>query len=160
MKLSEFPNHEKLNPQKLQVTERPKPCSVKCVVCNSVIILLRLFFILAGISLQLITCFRRDLITTNLIQIPDTDKKQLSCDNKNQIICALMIPDIVIFLLAVWVYAGLRFAHRINQCSLIWLEFKEVSTIMEADTAANLNELVRAVRSKGPATKQNCPQDL
>ena len=58
-----------------------------------------------------------------------------------------MIPDIVIFLLAIWVYVGLKSSHRINQCCS-WLEFKELSTIIEADTAANLNELVQAIKPK------------
>ena len=147
IRAAEHPKQADEEQARIQDEGPPQPCSAKCVVRNLVITSLRLFFILAGISLQLVTCFRRDLVSTDLMQIPDTNTTRLTCDNKNRIICALMIPDIVIFLLAIWLYVGLKFGHRISQCCL-WLEFKEVSTIMEADTAANLNELVRAIEPK------------
>ena len=127
--------------------EQPQRFSATCLLKWLVVTLLRLSFILAGMSLQLMTCFRRDLISNDLEQIPGTNTKRLSCDNKRQIVCGLIFPNIAMFLLALWVYVVLKFGRHINQCCL-WLEWREMSIAMEANTAENLKELVEAIRPK------------
>ena len=133
--------------QAQQAVGQPQRCSATCFLKWLVITLLRFSFILAGMSLQLMTCFRRDPISNDLEQIPGNNTKLLICDNENEISCILFFRDIQILLLAFWIYVVLKFSHHIYKyCS--WLERGEINTIMEANTAANLNELVEAVRPK------------
>ena len=131
--------------QAQQAVGQPQRCSATCFLKWLVITSLRLFFILAGMSLQLITCFRRDLVSSDLLPIPNTtNTKRLSCDKKDEVVLVLLIPDCLILLVAIWVYVGLKFGH---QC-FKWLEWKELSTVTKADTAKILNNLVEAVKSK------------
>ena len=133
--------------QAQQAVGQPQRRSATCFLKWLVITLLRFSFILAGMSLQLMTCFRRDLISNDLEQIPGNNTKLLICDNEDQISCVLIVRDIQILLLAFWIYVVLKFSHHSNKhCS--WLERREINTTMEANTAANLNKLVEVVRPK------------
>ena len=121
-----------------------------CLTQNYWIVItpLRLIFILSGMVFQLMTCFRRDRISTDLVQIANTTTKQLSCDKKNEILGGLLLPDLVIFLLACWVYFVLKFGYRNRECLQKCLGWEEMSAVLEADGAENLDELVKAVKSK------------
>ena len=74
--------------------------------------------------------------------------KQLSCDKKYDILGGLLLPDLVIFLLACWVYFALKFGYHCRKCLRKCLGWEELNVVLEADGAKNLNELVRAVKSK------------
>ena len=127
-------------PQEKQQQPSSTRCSIKWIIWTS----LRLLFIIGGIALQVTTCFRRDLVSTDLAQIPNTNTKRLSCDKRNEVICAFLIPDCVVFLVALWVYVGLKFGYECCK----WLGWKELSTVTKADTAVILNKLVEAVKFK------------
>ena len=146
------PNHDK--PE----SEQPNiPRCYRCLtkrLCRligwSFLIIVRLLLAFTGIFFQFITCFRRDRISTDLTPItPSTTTnetiKLLNCTERDEIICALLIPDIVIVLLALWVYIGLRFANKIRPgcCGC-----KELNVVIMADTADKLNELVLMIKPK------------
>ena len=109
---------------------------------------LRFILILSGMVLQLMTCFRRDRISTDLVQIANTTTKQLNCNKKNEIIGGLLLPDLVIFLLACWVYFVFKFGYQYRKCLRKCLGWDELNVVLEADGAKNLNELFQAVKSK------------
>ena len=131
---------------------KPKPQSCKCskecftklIVC-SIIVFFRLLFVAIGLFVQFITCFRRDRISTDLTLIPNTTTKRLTCDEKGDIICGLLIPDMVIFLLAIWVYFGLKFGNEYFRGCFGW---KELNVVVRVDSAENLNELAIAIDRK------------
>ena len=108
------------------------------------VILLRLSFIMSGLVAQLMTCFRRDWINTNFttVSIHNASEEKLSCNNKTEVVTGLFIPDVVIILLAFWVFYGLKFGGRYC-CG-----WKELKAVMRADTADSLNILVQAARDK------------
>ena len=108
---------------------------------------LRFILILSGMVLQLMTCFRRDRISTDLVQI-DNITKQLNCNKKNEIIGGLLLPDLVIFLLACWVYFVFKFGYQYRRCLRKCLGWDKLNVVLEADGARNLNELVQSVKSK------------
>ena len=147
------PNHD-------DKPESEQPNIPKCYRCStkrlcrligwSLLTTVRLLLVLTGIVFQFITCFRRDRISTDLTPItPSTTTnettKLLSCTERDEIICALLIPDIVIFLLALWVYFGLKF---VNQFSPRCCGCKELNVVIMADTADKLNELVLTIKPK------------
>lgn len=121
-----------------------------CLTHNYWIVItpLRLVFILSGMIFQLMTCFRRDRISTDLVQIDNSTTKRLSCDNTNEILGGLILPDLVVFLLACWVYFGLKFGYQCRECLQKCLGWEEMSAVFKADTAEILNKLVEAVKSK------------
>ena len=123
-----------------------KPSSTKCSIMWTIWTLLRLTFIAGGLALQVITCFRRDLISTDLVPIPNTNTTRLICDKRNEVIRGLLIPAFVVFLVAFWVYVVLKFSYKRKCCK--WLGWKELTTATKADTAATLNKLVNAVQSE------------
>ena len=127
-------------------------CSTLWPALWFVINLLRLLFIIAGTAVQLMTCFRRDMINTDLTPIANTSTKLLKCDDKREIICGLLIPDSVIILVAIWVYFGLNFRHQCYTCCTRscrkCCKWKELKTAMKADTAERLNALVKDIKSK------------
>ena len=134
---TETARHTQENPE--------EPSSTKCSIKWTTWTFLRLLFITGGMALQMITCFRRDLVSNDLVQMPNTtNTKRLSCDKKTEVVCAFLIPDCVIFLMALWVYVGLKFGYECCK----WLGWKELSTVTKADTAAILNKLVEAVQFK------------
>ena len=108
------------------------------------VVLFRLSFILCALVAQLMTCFRRDWINTNFttVLIHNAPEEKLSCNDKVEVVTGLFIPDIVIILLAFWVYYGLKFGGRYC-CG-----WKELKAVMRADTADSLNILVQAARDK------------
>jgi len=71
---------------------------------------LLLLFLIVGFVAQLMTCFRRDspaITKKNLTSSENsstTKRLIMSCDEDNQIIGGILIPDAIILLLAVWVY--------------------------------------------------------
>ena len=85
-------------------------CSIEWLLLWSAIILFRLSFIVIAVITQLMTCFHRDRISTNftVVQIHNISMKKLNCDERSEVICGLLIPDMVIVLLAFWVYFGLK----------------------------------------------------
>ena len=121
-----------------------------------VIMLLRVFFIMGGTFVQLMTCFRRDWISIRVAN--DTSEKLLRCDDESEIFSSLLIPDAVVVLVAIWVYIGLRFGPQCysssgpQRNSGLWCsrycKWKELNTAMKADTAKRLNKLVQAVKSE------------
>ena len=127
--------------------ERPRRCTTSStlwLMLALVIAFARLLFITVGASVQLMTCFRRDTINTDLIPIANSSMKLLKCDDKREIICGLLIPDGVIILVAIWVYFGLKFGG--HQCT--FCEWEELKAAMKADTAERLNALVADVKTK------------
>ena len=119
--------------------------STKVLIACSVLILLRLSLVTTGIVAQFMTCFRRDRISTDLTLIPNTttnSTKLLDCRKKSEIIGGLIIPDIVIFFLAFWVYFGLKFGSQYCSGCFGW---KELNVVMRADSARTLNKLVQAI---------------
>ena len=83
--------------------ERPATSKRSCrnSILWSTIILLRLSLVTTGLVVQLLTCFRRDRISTDLTPMgPNNTTQLLSCTEKDDVICALLIPDLIIFLLA------------------------------------------------------------
>ena len=144
------PNHDDKPESEQPNIPKCYRCSTKCLcrlVGWSLLTIVRLLLVLTGIVFQFITCFRRDRISTDLTPItPSTTTnetiKLLNCTERDEIICALLIPDIVIVLLALWVYIGLRFANEIcpGCCGC-----KELNVVIMADTADKLNELVLAI---------------
>ena len=110
--------------------------------------LFRIAIIVYALVAQLMTCFRRDRISTNTtaVIINDTSNMtKLNCDDQTEIVVSILIPDIVIVLLAVWVYFGLEFGKK---CYCRCCGWKELNVVMKADTAKNLNKLVQAARDK------------
>jgi len=76
----------------------------------------------------------------------------MSCDKDEQIVHGTLIPDAVVLLLAFWVYCVLKLS---DLCHLECYEkcckcfgWKELNTVLKADTAKSLNELVKKVQSK------------
>ena len=143
-------------PDKIPQESIPKPqkhphtysCSLvsfaKAVGLFIFVIIFRLSFIIGAIFTQLMTCFRRDWISTNFT----TDlnyTKTLSCDDKVEVICGLLIPDTVIVFLAFWVYFGLKYGSQYCCGCCGW---KELNVVMRADTAEILNILVQAAKDK------------
>ena len=132
--------------------DKPKPqscncskeCFTKLMVC-SIIVFFRLLIVATGLFVQFITCFRRDRISTHLTLIPNTTTKRLTCDEKGDIICGLLIPDMVIFLLAIWVYFGLKFGNEYFRGCFGW---KELNVVMRVDSADKLNKLANAIDHK------------
>ena len=115
--------------------------------------LFRIAIIVYALVAQLMTCFRRDRISTNTtaVIIYDTSNgsminfTELNCDDKTEMVGSILIPGIVIVLLAVWVYFGLNFG---NKCYCRCCGWKELNVVMKAETAKNLNNLVQAARDK------------
>ena len=111
-----------------------------------VIMTLRVSVITIGLAVQLMICFRRDRISTDLTPMgPNSTRQLLRCTEKDEVICALLIPDLVIFLLAFWVYFALKFANQVCHDCFGWMELR---VVIKADTAENLNELVLAITKK------------
>ena len=105
--------------------------------------MLRLSVITSGLVVQLMTCFRRDRISRDLTPMgPNTTTQLLRCTEKDEVICALLIPDLVIFLLAFWVYFALKFSNQICRNCFGW---RELRVVIKANTADKLNELVLAI---------------
>ena len=73
--------------------------------------LLGILLVVVGFIFQLLTCFRRDRISTNLTNTTKNER-QLSCNDRSEIICGLFIPNVVVVLLACWVYLGLKFGNN------------------------------------------------
>ena len=107
----------------------------EAVIMVIFVLLFRLSFILCALVAQLMTCFRRDWINTNFttVSIHNAPEEKLSCNDKVEVVTGLFIPDIVIILLAFWVYYGLKFG---GQYCCGW---KELKAVMRADTADSLN---------------------
>ena len=115
-------------------------------------LLFRLSLIAAGAVFQIITCFRRDRISTDFTPIPNTTNTtmMLSCNERSEIICGLLIPNTVILLLACWVYLGLKLG---NQYCLRCCGWKELAVVLEIDSAKYLNKLVVAIKPTDKLTK-------
>ena len=120
-------------------------CSIEWLLLWPAVILFRLSFIIIAVVTQLMTCFRRDSISTNFTMVQNTSLKKLTCNEKSEVICSLLIPDMVIVLLAFWVYFGLKFGSQYCRGCFGW---KELNSVMKADTTGSLNTLVIAVRPK------------
>ena len=122
-------------------------CSIEWLLLWPAIILFRLSFIIIAVVTQLMTCFRRDRISTNftMVLIHNTSLKKLTCNEKSEVISSLLIPDMVIVLLAFWVYFGLKFGSQYCRGCFGW---KELNSVMKADTTGSLNTLVIAARPK------------
>ena len=134
----------KKDKRELQSCKCSKECFTELTVCY-IIVFFRLLFVATGLFVQFITCFRRDRISTDLKLIPNTNTKRLTCDEKGDIICGLLIPDMVIFLLAIWVYFGLKFGNEYFRECFGW---KELNVVVKVDSAKNLNNLAKAVDRK------------
>ena len=147
-----IPQEAILKPQKCPRTNSCSLASLtKAVALFILVIIFRLTFIIGAIFTQLMTCFRRDWINTNFTKsLTNNNKKMLSCDDKVEVICGLLIPDIVIVLLAFWVYFGLRYGSKYCCGCCGW---KELNVVMRADTAESLNILVQAAKDK---LKKSC----
>lgn len=117
-------------------------CTPDCkdILCISWLII-RFLGLVIAITFQLLICFRRDRVSIDLVEIDNTSIKRLSCDKTNEVVCGILIPDIVAFLLAVWVYIGLKFWDEILKCCGCICSEKS-NTIIKADTAERLNKLV------------------
>ena len=76
---------------------------------------------------------------------PNSTTQLLRCTEKDEVICALLIPDLVIFLLAFWVYFALKFANQIFRECFGW---EKLNVIIKVDAADNLNKLVMAIKPK------------
>ena len=126
---------------------RSSACLAVKIFLWCISILFRLSLIVSALFAQFVTCFRRDRISTNatVVTFNNASKIRLSCDEKAEIILSLLIPDILIVLLAVWVYFGLKFG--INYCCEC-CGWEGLKVVMKADRAENLNELVQATREK------------
>ena len=127
-------------------TCRPQRCLRKYIKWI-MITFLRFILILGGMVLQLMTCFRRDRISTDLVQI-DNSTRQLSCNKKNEILGGLLLPDLVIFILACWVYLVLKFGYTCRKCLRKCLGWDELNVVLKADGFKKLNKLVKTVKSK------------
>ena len=103
--------------------------------------------VLVGFIFQLMTCFRRDRINTNLTPIQNSNHtKELSCNDRSEVVCGLLIPNTVVVLLAVWVYFTLKLGDQCND----WCRccgWKELSSVVKADSEQYLKNLVAIVRS-------------
>ena len=111
--------------------------------------IIRLSFISIALFAQLMTCFRRDWITTNFTSVSfhNTSKDKLLCNDEVEVITGLLIPDIVVVLLAFWLYFCLKFGSKYySSCKCCGC--KELKTVMKADTAKSLNKLVTAAKDK------------
>ena len=75
----------------------------------------------------------------------NTTTQLLDCSTKSEIIGGLIIPDIVILLLAFWVYFGLKFGSQYCRGCFGW---KEAYVVVRADSAKILNKLVEAIDHK------------
>ena len=113
------------------------------------VMLFQLSIVIVGLSAQLMTCFRRDWISTNLstVLFHETHKEILRCDDKVEVITGLVIPTIVIVLWAFWLYFGLRVGSIYYSCCK-FCGWKELKTVMKADTPETLNILVQASKDK------------
>ena len=76
-------------------------CSLAYITTTAAITLIlvmifQLSLIMIGLVAQLMTCFRRDWISTNLttVLIHKTSKEKLRCDDKVEVITGLLIPSI------------------------------------------------------------------
>ena len=118
-------------------------CTISCTLWLMLAIS-QLAFIIAGMAVQLMTCFRRDSINTDLTPIANSSMKLLKCDDKREIVCDLLIPDGVIVLVTMWVYLGLKFGRHL----LRFCDWEGLKTALKADTAERLNALVEDVKSK------------
>ena len=109
--------------------------------------LLGILLVVVGFIFQLLTCFRRDRISTNLMPILNTTKneRQLSCNDRSEIICGVIIPNAVIVLLACWVYLGLKFGN--NHCCKC-CGWKELFAVVRADSKNYLRKLVRVTKRR------------
>ena len=125
-------------------TERPRCCTTSNTLWLMLAVL-RVLFIIAGTSVQLVMCFRRDSINTDFKYIANSSdhEKVLKCNDKLEIICGLLIPDGVVVLVAIWVHLGLKFERQCKFC-----EWEVLQTAMKADTAERLNALVEDVKTK------------
>lgn len=128
-------------------------CSLKCLMKLFLLIALRLLLIIVAIISQLITCFRRDSpnLTKKLIHdenFNDTSAPEwliMSCNKGHQIFSGIVIPaDVIIFLLAVWIYCGSRLGSKIYQCC----GWRELNAVLMADSAESLNKLIIEVQLK------------
>ena len=117
--------------------ERPRRCTFSYTLWL-MLAFLRLSFIIVGAFIQLATCSRRDTINVGLI-FPIDNSSTINCKDER----GLLIPDGVIILVAIWVYFGLKFGHR---CT--FYQWKELKTVLKADTAERLNALIEDVKSK------------
>ena len=122
-------------------------CSCKWLFVWPFVVTLRLSFIFLAVVTQLMTCFRRDKISTNftVVEFHNIPMKRLSCDKKSEVIGGLLIPGMVIVLLAFWVYFGLKFGGQYCRGCFGW---KELNSVMKADSIASLSKLIKAVRTK------------
>ena len=135
-------NADEPNPANTEANTE-KGCSWSLILW-SVIMMFRLSVITTGLAVQLMTCFRRDRISRDMTPIrgPNSTAQLLRCTEKDEVICALLIPDLVIFLLAFWVYFALKFANQICRNCFGW---RELRVVIKANAADNLNELVLAI---------------
>ena len=133
-----------------QSTNKEKrSCSTDKLILWFFIVLLRLLFLMTGLVAQVMTCFRRDWISTDLTTIESTTMNTttqiLKCSERDEVISGLLIPDMVIFLLAFWVYFALKFANQVCRGCFGW---RELSVVIKADTANKLKELVQEINPK------------
>lgn len=122
-------------------------CSFQWLIIWPVVVIFRLSFIVTAVVSQLMTCFRRDQISRNftVVEIHNISMKKLNCDEKCDVISGILIPDMVIVLLAFWVYFGLKFGGQYCRGCFGW---KELNSVMKADSIGSLSKLVKAVREK------------
>ena len=127
--------------------EEESRCSIAWLLIWPAVVIIRLSFIVTAVVSQLMTCFRRDRISTNftVVEFHNISMKKLNCDEESEVICGLLIPDMVIVLLAFWVYFGLKFGGQYCRGCFGW---KELNSVMKADSTGSLSKLIKAVRTK------------
>ena len=142
---------DKINESESEPLDDSPGCNCSCSVVKKCLlsttcIMIRLIFIIYALFAQYMFCFRRDWITANHIMVHKS-QNSVKCQHKRiEFIRFFLIPDIIIVLLATWVYIGLKFGSQ--SCSCECCGWKEINDVMLADKAENLTKLAQDTQDK------------
>ena len=112
----------------------------------------QLLLIAGAVFVQYVTCFRRDWIATNHTihtaykyhhhKLTQKNITVVTCDDIVGLIHGFLIPDMIIVLLAVWMYVGLKWGIQ-SFCG-----WKELNAVVQVDKPETLTQLVCAAQKK------------